>query len=448
MRFSALRSQHRILGGAAVLAVTQFSASFAGLVRDNLLNRTFPGLAVVDVYVAAFRPSDLLFQMTIMAGFSVALVPLLARYEAQKDRRAMSALLNGVITVAALVFGTLALLLAVFFPRVAPVFTQFEGEALALYISFARIALLTNFLFVFGNAFGQYLNTIHRFWIYGLTPVLFTLGTIAGTVWLTPFVGPYGPMLGTLAGALVYALVRCAAIMRAGYRFAISWWHPDLTEMGILMLPRMLALGALQLELLVFDRIGSGLGVGSIAVNAYARNFQAVVVGVTGMALALSLFSPLSQAAAQREWGRYRQYLKRGILWMFLLTVPGAVALVLLAPVAASLIHLKQIFVSVFFTCLALYAVSIPFESLNHLFTRAYFATKNTTVPAIMTVLNGIVAIALSWWLAPRLGVFSLALGYCIGHIVEMTGLLLLFPREVQDVRSGPLIETSDKDHE
>lgn len=434
MRFSALKQQ-RILGGAAVLAVTQFSASLAGLVRDNLLNRTFPGLSVVDVYVAAFRPSDLLFQVTIMAGFSVALVPLLARYEADGKRSAMSELLNGVITVAALLFGVLALVLALLFPSVAHYFTQFQGEELALYIRFARIALLTNFLFVFGNAFGQYLNTIQRFWVYGLTPVVFTLGTIAGTLWLTPFIGPFGPIVGTLLGAFLYTLIRFVAILRAGYRFALSWWHPDLAEMGLLMLPRMLALGALQLELLVFDRIASGMTTGSIAVNAYARNFQAVVVGVTGMALALSLFSPLSQAAAKAEWSRYRLYLRRGVLWMLLLTVPGAVVLVLLTPVAAALIHLKTVFLSVFFTCLTLYAVSIPFESLNHLFTRAFFATKHTTIPAVLTVLNGIVAIVLSWMLAPRLGVFSLALGYTVGHVVEMAGLLALFPREVGGVR-------------
>jgi len=433
--FTSLYSQKRILGGAAVLAFTQFAASAAGLIRDNLLNRTFPGLSVVDVYVAAFRPSDLLFQMTIMAGFSVALVPLLARYEAQDDRKSMSALLNGVVTIAALVFGGLALVLAIVFPLIAPAFTQFQGEALVLYIRFARIALLTNFLFVFGNAFGQYLNTIQRFWAYGLTPVVFTLGTIAGTVWLTPVIGAYGPIVGTLIGAFVYTLLRFAAIVRAGYRFSIAWWHPDLTEMGLLMLPRMLALAALQVELLVFDRIASGMAVGSIAVNSYARNFQSVVVGVTGMALALALFSPLSQSAARAEWGRYRLYLKRGVIWMLLLTVPGAVALVLLTPFAAWLIHLKAIFLPVFFTSLALYALSIPFESLNHLFTRAFFATKHTTIPAILTVLNGVTAIVLSWALASRLGVFSLAFGYCIGHIVEMVGLLFLFPREVQSVK-------------
>ncbi|MDD5623728.1 MAG: lipid II flippase MurJ [Candidatus Peribacteraceae bacterium] len=421
-------AQHRILGGAAVLAVTQFTASAAGLLRDRLLSQTFPGLDTVDVYIAAFRPSDLLFQIFIMAGFSVALVPLLARYHAEGDTRQMSGLLNGVVAVAAVLFGVIALLLCLSFRVIAPAFTQFQGESLELYIRFARIALLTNFLFVFGNAYGQYLNTIQRFWMYGLTPVLYTVGTILGTAFLTPLIGPYGPIIGTLAGAVVYVLLRLFAILRSGYRLAWRWWHPDLKDMGLLMIPRMLALGALQLELLVFDRVASGLPAGSVTVNAFARNFQAVVVGVTGMALALSLFSPLSQAAAQQDWKRFRLYVKRGILFMLTFTIPASIALVLLTPVAVWLIHLASAYVALFFTCLCLYAVSIPFESMNHLFTRAYFAAKHTTIPAILTVINGALAIALSWLLAPRFGVFSLAFGYSIGHIAEMVGLLFFLP--------------------
>lgn len=189
MRIRALLDsfgQHRIFGGALVLALTQLGASIAGLVRDRALTRTFPGLDTVDVYLASFRPSDLLFQITIMAGFSVALVPLLARYRADGKERDMDELLSGVTGAAAIAFGIVALVLALLFDRVAPYLVQFEGEAFDLYVSFGRMALLTNFLFVFGNAFGQYLITIQRYWIYGLTPILYTVGTIVGTLWLTP----------------------------------------------------------------------------------------------------------------------------------------------------------------------------------------------------------------------------------------------------------------------
>ncbi|MEI8230362.1 MAG: lipid II flippase MurJ [Candidatus Peregrinibacteria bacterium] len=435
-RLKPLLNQERILGGALVVAVTQMLGSIVGLIRDNLLNRTFPGLGVIDVYYAAFRPSDLLFQIFIMAGFSVALVPLLAKYHVDKDRTQMSQLMNGAVTVAALVFGSIALVLGIAFRPLAPLLTEFTGPRLDLYISFGRIALLTNFLFVFGNAYGQYLNTIQRFWVYGLTPVLYTIGTILGTLFLTPYIGPHGPIVGTFVGAVLFVLWRLVSVIHHGYRPKIHWWHPELKSLGILMIPRMIALGMIQLELLLFDRIASGLPAGSISINAFARNFQSVIMGITGTALALSLFSPLSQAAAKQDWPRFWGYLRKGMLFMLAFTIPGSIGLVITVPIAAWLIHLEPMFVPLFFICIVLYAFSVLFEGMNNLFTRAFFASRNTTVPAIFTVINGAVAIAISWLLAPKYGVASIALGYTIGHVVEMMGLILYLPKEGRGVKA------------
>lgn len=429
--------QHRILGGAAVLAVMQLGASVMGLIRDRTLASTFPGLNTVDIYIASFRPSDLCFQMMIMAGFSVALVPLLAKYHADDKRQDMHELLHSIVALAAIVFGLVAVVLSIFMPAVAPYLVSFTGESLDVYIDFARLALITNFLFVFGNAFGQYLITVQRYWIYGITPMLYTLGTIFGTVYLTPVYGSYGPMYGTLAGAILYVVLRFAAVLhRAGWKFSIAGWkiaHPDLAELLKLMWPRMLALGALQAQLLLFDKVASGLDVGSVTINAYARNFQAVAVGVAGIALAQSAFSLLSQAAAKKEKKRYYVYLRKGVFFMLIMTIPGAIALVFLAPIAASLVSLSHV-LPVFTLCLTYYAISIPFESINHLLLRAFYATKHTVTPAILSVINGLSAIAAAWILAPKFGVYSLAIGFAIGQGIQLVGLSLLLPRRVEKV--------------
>ncbi|MFH0770714.1 MAG: lipid II flippase MurJ [Candidatus Peregrinibacteria bacterium] len=430
-RFRSTFGQHRILGGAAVLAVTQAGASVAGLIRDRLLAQTFPGLATVDVYIAAFRPSDFLFQITIMSAFSVALVPLLARYHASGEKEKMFDLLAGATSVAAIVFGLLALVFAIIFPWVAPLLTHFTGESLQLYIHFGRIALLTNFLFVFGNAYGQYLITVQRYWVYGITPILYTIGTILGTLFLTPVVGEYGPIYGTLLGAVAYTIVRFLGILLAGYRPRFVLWHPDIAEMGWLMIPRVLALGALQFSLLVFDALASGLSSGSVTINAYARNFQSVAVGIVGIALAQSVFSLLSQTASRNEHDRFRMYIKKGTWMMLALTIPSAIALVLLARTAAWLVHLNgaETF-PLFSLCLLLYALSIPFESMGHLLLRAFYALKDTFTPALISVANGVVAIAVAWILVGRLGVLSLPIGFTAGQVVQVIGLGILLRRK------------------
>lgn len=433
--FHSLSSQQRIAGGAAVLAVTQLLASVAGLIRDRVLAATFPPgldqLDVVSVYIAAFRPSDLLFQIMVMSAFSVALVPLLAGHLAKGEREEMDHLLSSVLFVATLFFGVLALILALSFERLAPAFVSFEGERLALYIQFGRIACLTNVLFVLGNAYGQYLITRQSYWAYGITPILYTLGTIAGTVFLTDPLGPTGPIFGTVVGAIIYALVRALAAKKHGFAFQLSppLFHPEIREMGWLMLPRMFALGALQLQLLLFDKVASGLPLGSVTINAYARNFQAAAVGVVGIALAQSTYSLLSQAVAQGDLQRFFGYVKKGTALCLGLTIPGAIALALLAEVAAWIVHLTEPrVVETFIVALTLYAVSIPFESLNHLLLRAIYATKHTAVPAAVSVLNGALAIACAWLFAPTYGVNALAGGFLLGQGAELL-LLSLFLR-------------------
>lgn len=420
--------QQRILGGAFVLAVTQVAASLMGLLRDRALTRTFPGLETVDVYIASFRPSDLLFQILIMAGLSTVLVPLLSRYRADDRPQELSALLSSIVGIGLAVFGGIALVLAVFFPLIAPGLVLFRGEALELYITYGRLALFTNFLFVAGNAFGQHLITVQRYWLYGLTPVLYTAGTITGTLWLTPIVGETGPMLGTLGGAIAYVAVRVIASVRAGFHPVPRLWHPDLKRMGWLMVPRMFALGALQAELLFFDAIASGLPDGAVTINAYARNFQSVVVGAAGIALAQSAFPLLSQAAAKKDRARFWTYVRKGVLLMLAVTIPGAIVLAFAAPLAAWLVHLTDV-LPVFALALGFYAVSIPFESINHLLLRSFYALHSTTVPAFFNVLNGVTAVMLAAALVPRFGVYALAIGFTAGQLVQMTGLSVMLKR-------------------
>lgn len=427
-RFFAAFAQHRLLGGAFVLAVTQLAASLAGLIRDNVLAGTFQArgeLGVVDVYIAAFRPSDFLLQVFILSAMGTVLVPMIAHHRERGRQEEAERLLGGAVGMGALAFGSIALLLAVFFPRLAPLFVDFRGDQLSLYITFARIALLTNFLFVFGNAYGQYLIIVQRYWIYGLTPVFYTLGTIAGTLLLTPSFGALGPILGTLGGAIVYVFLRLWAVYATGASVRFGLWHPDVREMGLLMLPRMAALGAIQLQLLFFDKFASGLDTGFVVVNAYARNFQSVIVGVAGIAVAQSAFALMSQAAARGERQRFLIYVRKGVGLLLLLTVPGALLLALLSAVAARLVHITEL-LAVFRPVLWAYAVSVPFESVNHLLLRGYYATKHTLIPALVMAGSGVAAVTIAWLLLASQGIQALAIGYSAGAVM-MTLLLAAF---------------------
>ncbi len=425
-------SQERLAGGAIVLAITQFGASLAGFFRDQAFSVIFPPgvdqLDTASVYIAAFRPSDLLFQIFVMSSLSVVLVPFFASHLARGDREEMNRMTSSILVLFGSVFGVIAIVAALFFRNLAPYMTDFTGERLELYIFFGRCALFTNALFVIGNTAGQYLIALQRYWIYGLAPILWSCGTIVGIYFLTPIYGSYGPILGTIGGTVIYVIYRFIGIVSGGFRFMFpssGLVHCELAHMGLLIVPRMAALGALQLQLLLFDQIASGLGLSTVSLTAFARNFQSVLVGIAGISLAQSAFSGLSQAASLHHHDRFSVYIRKGVLMNLVLTVPGAIALALLAAIPAWLLHLHGPARETFMIVLAIYSISIPFESINHLLLRAFYALKNTTVPALTSVVSTAAALASAYLLVDDLHLYALPVGYTVGQIVQSLQLWL-----------------------
>lgn len=422
----SLLSQKRIAGGAAVLAFTQLIASACGFLRDQAFSVMFPldqdPLGVASVYIAAFRPSDLLFQMFVMSCLSVVLVPFLAAHLAHDRKEEMNKIMTSTMLVFGGVFGIVALVMCFFFPRLAPHLVEFKGESLQLYITFGRLALLTNFLFVFGNSLGQYLISVQRYWVYGITPILWSLGTILGTYFLTPVLGPIGPIVGTILGTSVYVVIRFLGVLHAGFHLSFNLktiFHPELTHMGFLILPRMVAVGALQLQLLLLDKLASGLGKQMVAINQFASNFESVIPGIVGIAIAQSAFSLLSQAAALEDRSKLAVQIRKGITFNLSLAIPGAIALALLTPVAAWIMRLSGPTSIMFSQSLLIYALAVPFESTNHIILRSFYALKNTSVPAMSSAVSCALAIIVGSWLVGSIGVYALAVAYVTAQISQ-----------------------------
>lgn len=427
-------AQERLLGGALVLSITQFLASLAGFFRDQSLTIVFPPdsdpIGVASIYIASFRPSDLLFQVFVMSSLSTVLVPFLAKHLTDNNRTRMNELTSSILVVTSVLFGAIALILAWQFPSIAHFFVAYQGETFHLYVVFGRFALLTNALFILGNALGQYLIAIQKYYWYGITPILWALGTIAGTYLLTPLIGPLGPMVGTLIGTVCYVVLRLAAALHAGYTFTLPRGRiidPDLSSMGLLIIPRMVALGALQAEFLLFDRIGSSLSLSAVSLSGFARNFQSVAIGVVGIALAQSAFSPLSQAVARKHLQSFIVYLRKGIVWNVLLTTIAAAGLIVLADIPAWLLRLQGSAKETFAILLMIYALSIPFESITHLLLRSFYALKDTTTPAITTLLAASAAVTTAYVLVPSYDIFAIPIGYGVGQLTQ-TLLLCALP--------------------
>jgi peptidoglycan biosynthesis protein MviN/MurJ (putative lipid II flippase) len=202
--------------------------------------------------------------------------------------------------------------------------------------------------------------------------------------------------------------------------------------MGILIVPRMIALGAIQIQLLALDYFATGLGSATVAINNFARNFESVIPGIIGISLAQASFSLMSQSAAAKNFTLFRTYIIRCSFYSLALSLPAACVLAASTGIAAWLMHLSGSSMTTFKYALIIYAIAVPFDSINHLFLRSFYSLKNTFSPALCSTINTAVAITAAVVLLPKYGSFSLAIAFVVS---QCTQSILLGGALAMDVR-------------
>ena len=92
-------SQTRTITTAAlILSVASLISRLLGLIRDRLLASTFGAGSDLDVYFAAFRIPDFIYNILIAGGIVVAFLPLFSEYFL-KDKKEAWDFVNNALNV-------------------------------------------------------------------------------------------------------------------------------------------------------------------------------------------------------------------------------------------------------------------------------------------------------------------------------------------------------------
>jgi putative peptidoglycan lipid II flippase len=426
--------------GSVVLAVMSFASYLLGLARDHFFAQTFGASRALDAYNAAFIFPDLLFNILIAGGIAAAFVPIFTglwrKNEAEAGRYA-----NSVITAATGTMLLSAAAAAIFaLPVSKLVAPGFSLEDRLLVVKILRVLALSPILFAASNALGAMLVAQRRFLFYGLSPIVYNLGIIGGTLFLVPEFGIMGIAYGTLAGAFLHLAVRFFDAWRAGFRFRpeFSFGTEEFRRTIRLMLPKMLGHPIELATFWGFTAIASTLAAGSVVVINFARNFQSVPVSLIGITLATTTFPVLAGAASEKKTEQFRLALKRSALTI------GALSLLTAAFIYLVREPLIRIFlgggefqaddISRTAAALGVFCLSIPTEALIHLLARAFYATKNTAVPVAVSLLGIAVAIPAGYFLSRSWGVVALPFSFFLGSALELLILLILLPWRLRKI--------------
>jgi putative peptidoglycan lipid II flippase len=416
--------------GALLLATLTFASYLMGLVRDRAFARTFGAGSDLDIYNAALVLPELVLDVLVLAGLTAAFVPVLLRIERDDPARGAS-FARTVVTASSLLVAAAVVVLFLLAPwTVGIVAPGFDDAQAALYTQLFRQMCLSSLVFAVSFALGELLVARQRFLAYGVAPLLYNLGIVAGALVLAPSMGIEGVAIGTLIGALLHLGVRVAGVVRTGFRYRplLELRTGEFGEFLRLSVPRALAQPVEAVTFLYFTRVASGMAEGSVSSVSFARNFQSVPVSLIGIAFSVAAFPILSRAAASGDRTWFGRVARDNIVVIGVLSAIAGLALAVVAEVAIRMLLGGERFdeqdVALTATLLVVFAISVPLESLSQVLARAVYATRHTILPVVASLAGLGVIVATVELLRGSEGLVAVPIAFAAGMAVRVAILL------------------------
>lgn len=432
----------RIGGAALLLGGASLASRLLGVLRDRILAGTFGAGNELDIYYAAFRFPDLVFNLIILGALSAGFIPVFVRFLRREDKREAWDLANCVVNFVGLFLIFFSLTLFVFAPFLIKVLTPgFSAEKIALTVKLTRIMAWSPFFLGLSAVLGNILQSLKRFFTYALAPVLYNLGIIFGVLVLAPRFGLAGLGFGVVLGALLHLLVQIPSLAGTGYwyRLKLNWRQPGLKDILYLTSPRILSVALLQLNFLAITVLASSLAAGSIAIFDLAYNIWSFPLGIFAASFVVASFPRLSEEAGRQDWKAFKQsfvYTFRQIL--FYLIPASALFIILRAQIVRVVLGTgKFTWSNTILTVESLKFLTLGLlaEGLILFISRAFFALEDSKTPFFLGLFGSIARISLAWFFGRYLGVSGLALGFAGGAILQMLALWLSLERKLKDFR-------------
>lgn len=448
MRVVASKTE-KLAQATLLLMFTVALSRVLGYGREVAINTLFGQSYATDAYRAAFSVPDLIYLLMAGGALSAAFIPVFSNYvdSRQEERgwRTASIVLNYVILFS-------LILIAIAFwqaPAIIHILIKnVPGEYVSLGAFLTRIMFIQT-LFMALNGFSMgILHSYNRFTGPALGALVYNVVIILVGLAFYKSLGVAAFSYGVVLGALVNFLVQIPFLRRAGikYYFCFDWRDEGFQKIMLLMLPVMVGLGVGQGNLLVTQRIATGLGPGIWSALDLGQKIMQLPLGILSGSVGVTIFPILAVLSARGERAEFKRALSLGLRLLLLISLPATFGIIALKEPLVGLFFEQGQFTRemtgitskvLLFYCLGLFAYT-ALQVVN----RAFFSLKDTLTPVLAAAATVAVNILLSLALSQSMGYEGLALAYSLAGFANLFMLLLILRRRMGQM-GGSLIMKS-----
>ncbi len=443
----------QIARAAGTVMVAFILSNLAGLVRQIVVTAAFGTQLEIDAFNAANRVSETLFSLVAGGALASAFIPSFTGLLAQEKKQEAWRLASAISNLALLALSLASLLVALLAQPVvryvlAPGFASNPGQE-ALTVALLRLMLPSAVIFGLSGLVMGMLNSHQVFFVPALTPAMYQLGLIFGTLVLEPKMGIYGLGWGVLIGSALHLGLQLPALLklRGQYFPDLGLELASVREVVRLMGPRLLGVAVVQLNFWVNTRLASYMGEGRVTALQLGFALMLMPQAAIAQSIAVAAMPVFSRQFVRGEMDELRHSLASSLRGVLLLAIPATAGLILLrTPLVAALYQRKEF--TEFSTelvawALAWYAAGLVGHSLVEILARAFYAMHDTRTPVLVGGLAMGLNVVFSLGFAAlfdRLGWMphgGLALANTLATALEAFCLLVLMRRRLNGLPLG-----------
>lgn len=461
------RPSKSVMSAAFVITFSGLTSRLLGLVRDRLLASRFGAGDTLDVYYAAFRIPDLVYNFIVLGALSAAFIPVFTSLifknkegengesvvSDNSEREEAWEVVNGMLNLSIFFILLISVIFFAFAPYLMRLITPgFSPEKIELVVKFTRIMFFSPLFLGISGIFGGVLTSFRRFFIYSLAPIFYNLGIILGIWFFVNFWGAIGLAWGVVFGSLLHMLVQYPAVRHLGFKYKQNFFtvfkNKHVKEIFMLMIPRVLGIAVNQVNLLVITIFASMLVSGSLAIFNFAQNLQGVVLGIFGASFAIAVFPVLSSMANPKDKDDFISAFSNTFRQIIFFVVPLSVFIFVLRAQIVRVVLGSGNFdwedTILTFECLKIFSLSLFAQSTVPLLARAFYALHDTKTPFYIALVVEAANILAVLTFIERFEVIGLTMAFSLASILQMLLLFIVLQRKLGNLdRKNILISFS-----
>ncbi|MCA9371350.1 murein biosynthesis integral membrane protein MurJ [Candidatus Woesebacteria bacterium] len=430
------KQQTSMLASSLILAGMMIVSRFAGFMRYRMLAGYF-SKDELDIFFAAFRIPDLVFEVLINGALSTTFIPFFIKYEKREEQHKI---ISSIINTVLLVLSVTVVILAIIMPYVVPIMTPgfSQGKVIQI-VFFSRILLLGQLpLLILGNFLTGMSQSKKMFIIPAVAPVVYNLAIIFSTFFFASSLHLLAPVLGVVAGAVLFLLTQIPVVRYIKFKYKLVLSHArESLQFFRTAIPRVLTIIVSQIDATVDLSLATLLGSGSYTIFYLAQHLQLLPVSIVGISVGQASLPYISELYQEKKYDALRKIVISTLLNILYMAIPAAAFFAIMRTATVRIFFGGDKFdwdatVATAIT-LSFFCISIPFHAMYYFVTRCYYAFFDTKTPfytsSLAIGLNALLSVI--FILGYHMPVWSLAVAFSISMSLHVILLLVLLHKKI-----------------